>query len=110
MDNVKLQIDLDIPSSRIRSYLELHNESIEKQVEEGLSKAVKEISEEGTLTDIVKHRAIQQIKELADSFYIKYNFRETIMNLINKRVEEQLELNTQKIADSIINELGLKSK
>jgi len=55
MDNlVNLKFDLEIPTQRMLSQVILNNKSIEKQIEEGLEKAVKELTENDNSVELVK--------------------------------------------------------
>ncbi len=110
MENVTFKIDLEINAARIIQQVKLHNESIEKQIEKGVTDAVKELSDNDGIANHVKQITIDGIKENVSWLLNGYVMQNKIQSIIEEKVEKKIDEYAENVAEKILSGMELTTK
>jgi len=102
----KLNMELDIASTRMMQNLILHNEDIEKQIEKGIQLAISDVLNEDTLINNVRATTREAIFKIANKAVLSYEVRQHIETTIQDTIKDRLNDLSKEIGSNIYKELG----
>lgn len=105
---ITLRVDLNIPAQQIISQLKLWNEDIEKQVEEGVNLAVKEIGEMENLPRLVADQVKKQFLDHINGHLITFETRRAIQESLGNIVTAKIQQYSEEVGERILAELSKK--
>lgn len=102
---IGLRIELEVPAQRLLSSLKFYNEGVEKQIEEGVNLAIKELSENKNISrmvaDAVKKKLDDNIIQYVMSYEVNNAIRSAITGAITTKINEYSEELSKKIYDQL---------
>ena len=102
MENVTFKIDLEINAARIIQQVKLHNQSIESQIEKGVTDAVKELSDNDGIANHVKEITIKGIRENVSWLLNSYVMQSKIHSIIEDKIKEKIDEYAENVAENIL--------
>ena len=107
-NEINLSIDLDISARRIIEQLKFDNSLIEKQIEEGVRRAFKEIEDSETFIERIKESVLTSIENSVNAAFLSYDVKNKIQNALSNAIEEKLLTYSKDIATKISDTLDKK--
>ena len=94
---IGLRIELEVPAQRLLNTMRFYNEDVEKQVEEGVNLAIKELSENESIARMVA----DEIKKKMNNSIVGYVLSYEVQNAIQKSIGETISNKIQEYADEV---------
>jgi polyribonucleotide nucleotidyltransferase len=101
---VTMKLDLQIDGQKFMQQVQSYNQEVEKQVQEGLDRAFKSLSEDGTMQELIE-AAVK--KNVMDSFS-RWVFQSDIRQKIEKALTDKLSAKIDTYTDGLVNEIAEK--
>jgi len=99
-----MQLSLNIDAQKFMQQVQVHNEKLEDEVQKGLDAALKELSNDGQITEMIK-TAVK--KNIMDSFS-RWVFQTDIRKKIETQLTEKLSAKIDAYTDTLVNEIAEK--
>ena len=100
-----IKLELDIAASRMLQQVHVHNQHLEKSIQNGIERALKEIFEdenfEETICKLVKGEIKSSVKKAAQGWAIERKIEEVIHESIARKVERMAGEWSEKIGNAI---------
>jgi hypothetical protein len=108
--DIRLTVDLQVPATQILSNLRFYNEDVEKQVEEGVKLAIKEIAEEQNLSRMVADEVKRKLRQNITDYVFSYEVRQAINKSIETAVLGSVQKYAHEVAAKVSDQFDLKPK
>lgn len=99
-----MKLDLHIDGQKFIQQVQSYNQEVEKQVQEGLDAAFKDLSESGTIQKLLQDAIA---KNVMDSFS-RWVFQSDIRQKIEKALTEKLSAKIDVYTDTLVKEIADK--
>lgn len=106
--DLTLRIDLELPAQRLSQHLKLYNEGVEKQVQDGITQALEEITNDNVLGIKVKNSVKEQIYKMVNQEILTWEFKDILRQKLLEKVGERLDEIAEKAASEVAKGMGLK--
>lgn len=108
-DITTLRIDLGISAQEIASQIMVNNHNIEKNIANGIQKAIDELSTEETFEEAVCMATKNAILKVVDDSILGWSFREKVSKIVNEKIDNAIGEYGEKLAEKVIRSLDVNS-
>ncbi len=104
---VTIRLDLGVSGQKFIQQVQLHNKTIEEQVELGINAALQEISNTEDFMLVVKNETVKQLNEIISKQVFSWELKNRITKLIEERIEAKVREYADKIAEQVTKGLAV---
>jgi hypothetical protein len=104
---VTMQLALNIDAQRFIQQLKLNNEDVEAQVQNGLDKAFKELSQEGVIEQLIVDTAKKNIMDSFSKWIFQADIRKNIETQIQQKLAAKIDAYTTRLVDELAEKMNL---
>jgi hypothetical protein len=101
-----LRMELELPAYKITQWLETHNDQVEQEVETGVKMAIDQLTESGTLANMVKEQVIISVQRAITQSVDSWDFKNAMMKKIQDAVISEVDKYAVQIADAITSKIN----
>lgn len=99
---VTLKIELDVAAQRVLNQFQTYNQEMEKAVENGVKKALEELSADKNFEDLIKERTKEAFYKIIDRTMIGYEMESKIQSALHSAVGIKLANYANHLANQLI--------
>lgn len=104
---IKLSLDLGIDAQQFKMMVQSHHANVEKQIQEGVEKALKELDDEKLLVDLIKEQVKKNALAAVSTYMFKYDIQHKIEEAIKEKLTKKIEAFSDKAIDAIAKQLNV---
>lgn len=103
-----VRLELGINAQRFMQQVMINNQGMEKQIEEGITMALEEISNTENFTLLVKDKTIAAISSLITEATFGWEVRKKIQKAIDDQIQLKINEFAEKVAQSVLKGMNIQ--
>lgn len=105
---IQMTLGLHVDAQKFMQAVQINNEQIAQEVQLGIDNAVKELSREGVIADMVEVAVKKNILDGVTSYLMRYDIRQKIEQGLRDKVADKVKNFTDKIVDELADKLNIE--
>lgn len=100
-----IKLDLGINAQKFIQQIQIHNYDIEKQIEEGINLALKDICEGDNFVQAIRENTKKELSNIVNKAVFGWEVQNQIQKLVAEKIGKKVEEYADKIAEKVTSSL-----